>query len=269
MMHRRTVGAVDSKPKGLKGVGRSHALSLTIRADGEPMKDVEVTLPLNWRVDGIESVKAWRVDDKPLSVKLTERLPSRYETMKVQTFTIEGANLTAEGPSSALIIQFKPMNVDKAASTGRYCVYVRGSDANGKLAILPGLPLIWLIKTPAENIGAMAGLLESQDIRATIGLSLLCKDLYMSLNDAAENGDMVALNDFTFLVEKAQKDKNPRLKTLKSLCKTTAARLLEAPPEKQEEAKKIIDRLTAVWTFIHTTWPPRSGKGASAETDEE
>ncbi|MBI3894283.1 MAG: DUF1669 domain-containing protein [Candidatus Wallbacteria bacterium] len=214
LLHRRDAGQVTIAPRGLTGIGTPQHFDITVDSGGKPMQDIELSLPFHWRVGSAGDLSASK--DGQANVRtglaLQTRIPSRYTTIPVQVIVFKGANLTASGAGAKAIVRVKNLHMDPETLPGKYCIYARGSGSDGNLVALPQMPLIYLFRTSAENVGFMAKLLESKDIRASKDLEFLMRDVESSLEKDIEKGDVSALKDFVFLAEKAQKDSNPRYK---------------------------------------------------------
>lgn len=251
LLRRREAGKVTIAPRGLTGIGREHKFDLTIESGGKPLKDVELSMPFHWRVGSLSDVSAWKGDESNLraNLQLQSRVPSRYTTIPVQMIVLKGANLTSTGPGSKATVRVKALRMDPGTLPGKYTVYARGSDSTGKLMALPQMPVVWLFRTSAENVGHMAKLLESQEIRASTDLEFLVRDLVSSLEDDIEKGFLNALKDFVFLLEKAKQSGNKRFKIVQPAIGPLVRKLNFAIGEggpNAEEMKKLVARMKSL-----------------------
>jgi phosphatidylserine/phosphatidylglycerophosphate/cardiolipin synthase-like enzyme len=251
LLHRLEHGAVTVKPRGLSGIGQVHNFDIMISSGGKPIKDLELSLPFHWRVGSLSDVSAWRGDQANLrsSLKLASRVPSRYTTIPVQMVLVDNVNLTASGPASTATVRIKAIRMDPETMPGKFCIYARGSEATGGLKALASMPIIWLFRTANENVGYMAGLLESRDLRASTNLEFLVRDLDSSLGKDIEKDEVGAVKDFVFLMEKAKEAGNSRFKIVASLLPSLVQRLNFRVQQGGREAaamSELITRLKAL-----------------------
>ncbi|MBI4872547.1 MAG: DUF1669 domain-containing protein [Candidatus Riflebacteria bacterium] len=249
LLHRLDHGAVTVKPRGLTGIGQTHQFDIMVDSGGKAIQDLELSLPFHWRVASLSDVSAWKDDQANLrpNLKLGSRVPSRYTSIPVQMVLVKGVNLKATGPGSKATIRVKNLRHDPGTLPGKYTIYARGSEPSGKLAAMASMPLIWLFRTAAENVGTMAKLLESQDVRASTELEFLARDLKDSLGREIENNKFDALKDFTFLLEKAVSSNNPRAAKVTPIVRELVQKLnFAASNGGPAELKQLLSRLQAL-----------------------
>ncbi len=250
-LHRLEHGAVTVKPRGISGIGQVHNFDIMISSGGKAIKDLELSMPFHWRVGSLSDVSAWRGDQANLrsSLKLASRIPSRYTTIPVQMVLVNNINLTATGPGSTATVRIKALRTDPETLPGKFCIYARGSETSGDLKAMASMPIIWLFRTASENVGYMAGQLESRDLRASSNLEFLVRDLDSSLGKDIEKDEVGALKDFVFLMEKAKEANNPRFKIVAPLMPSLVQRLnfrVQQGSPASAEMKELIKRMQAM-----------------------
>jgi phosphatidylserine/phosphatidylglycerophosphate/cardiolipin synthase-like enzyme len=282
LLNRRATGTVTIPRKGINGVGKVQTFDINIESGGEALKQLEITLPYFWRVQSAETVTATRGDAAtPVSLRLEERSPSRESKVKVQILMADAANLTADGPDSKLSLHLGAVNLDPKTHTGRYCIYVRGSDASGKLQVIPNLPILWLFRSAAESIAEADRLLSAKDDRSAKDLEYLLRDLSSNLYQEIDTGKLSAMKDFVALVEKTAQDKNPRFKMVSNTARLVCQRLVAAygvDANSGEEGAALAARLKTTLTSggvelkppkeVHVEAPPATAEGFKADLVE-